>query len=222
VIRLWLKLPDNQRLQFMAGQYLNIILPDGRHRAFSIANAPHDDALIELHIRHVAGGEFTDYVFNEMKERAILRIQAPLGNFTLRENSDRPMIFVAGGTGFAPVKGLIEHALFLRLERPVQIYWGVRALRDLYIDELPRRWVAERPQIGYVPVLSEPDASWQGRTGWVHEAVLADYPDLSGFDIYMAGPPPMVKAGRDCFIAAGASPEHIFYDAFEYGAKSDA
>jgi len=218
VVRLYLKLPEHQRLQFFAGQYLDFILRDGRRRAFSIANAPHDDDFIELHVRHVPGGEFTDYVFDSMKEKAILRIQAPLGRFILREGSSRPMIFVGGGTGFAPLKGMIEHALHLGIERPMHLYWGVRSHRDLYLPDLPERWEREHGHFAYTPVLSEPDADWTGRTGFVHEAVLADHPDLSGFDVYMSGPPPMVHAGRAAFEGAGLGIEHMFSDAFEYAA----
>ena len=221
VIQLKLKLPDNQRLQFLAGQYLDIILSDGRRRAFSIANAPHDDDFIELHIRHVPGGEFTQVVFDEMEEKSILRIQAPLGSFNLQEESERPMIFVAGGTGFAPIKGIIEHANHLGIFRPIHLYWGVRSKQDLYMDELPRQWEKEHDNFSYTPVLSEPDADWTGRTGWVHEAVLEDNPEMAGFDVYMAGPPPMVKAGRDAFADKGLSHDHMFYDSFEYGAKTD-
>jgi len=220
VIRLYLKLPDNQRLQFFAGQYLDFILRDGRKRAFSIANAPHDDALIELHIRHVPGGEFTDYVFESMQEKSILRIQAPLGTFTLREDSQRPLIFVGGGTGFAPIKGIIEHAFHIGIERPMHLYWGVRARRDLYLPDLPEQWAQEYPNLTYVPVLSEPDADWTGRTGFVHEAVVADHPDMSGFDVYLSGPPIMVDAGRTAFGARGLTMDHMFSDAFEYAADS--
>jgi len=220
VARLYLKLPEGQRLQFFAGQYLDFILRDGRTRAFSIANAPHDDALIELHVRHVPGGEFTDYVFDAMKERTLLRINAPLGTFVLREHSDRPMILMGGGTGFAPLKGMIEHAFHEGVKRPMHLYWGVRARRDLYLPELPDRWSREHANFAYTPVLSEPDADWAGRTGFVHEAVAADHPDLSGFDVYMSGPPVMVEAGRQAFEARGLTSEHMFSDAFEYAADS--
>ena len=216
VMAVWLKLPDNQRLQFMAGQYLNFLLSDGRERAFSIADAPHNDELIELHIRHVEGGEFTDYVFDRMQDKAILRIRGPLGTFVLREDSDRPLIFMAGGTGFAPIKGLIEHAIHIGDKRPMQLYWGVRSRRDLYQGELARQWAEEYDNISFIPVLSEPDADWSGRSGFVHEAVLADHPDMSGFDVYMAGPPVMVNAGRDAFIQAGLSTEHMFSDSFDF------
>jgi CDP-4-dehydro-6-deoxyglucose reductase, E3 len=220
VMRLYLKLPDNQRLQFFAGQYLDFILRDGRKRAFSIANAPHDDELVELHVRHVPGGEFTDYVFASMAEKTILRIQAPLGTFILREQSDRPMIFMGGGTGFAPIKGMIEHAFYLGVKRPMHLYWGVRSLRDIYLPDLPVQWAQEHANLTYTPVLSEPDADWEGRTGFVHEVVVADHPDMSGFDVYMSGPPVMVNAGRDAFEARGLTMDHMFSDAFEYAADS--
>ena len=220
VVRLYLKLPEGQRLQFFAGQYLDFILKDGRKRAFSIANAPHDDEQVELHLRHVPGGEFTDYVFDSMKEKTILRIQAPLGTFILREDSNRPMVFMGGGTGFAPIKGIIEHAFYLGIERPMHLYWGVRARRDLYLPELPEQWARTHSNLTYTPVLSEPDANWTGRTGFVHEAVVADFPDMSGFDVYMSGPPVMVDAGRAAFQARGLTMDHMFSDAFEYAADS--
>jgi CDP-4-dehydro-6-deoxyglucose reductase len=216
VIQLFLKLPEGQRLQFQAGQYLEFLLSDGRRRAFSIANAPHDDEFIELHIRHVDGGKFTDWVFSSLKEKTILRIEAPLGSFVLDESSARPVLFLAGGTGFAPVKGQIEHAFHTGIKRPMSLYWGARSSRDLYMAELAGQWAATHDNFSFVPVLSEPDADWSGRSGWVHEALLADHPDLSGFDIYMAGPPAMVYAARDAFREAGALDEHMFSDAFEY------
>lgn len=221
VARLRLKLPEGQRLQFLAGQYLDILLADGRHRAFSIANAPHDDALIELHIRHVAGGEFTDFVFSSLQAKALLRIQAPMGRFTLREDSVRPLILVAGGTGFAPIKGMIEHGLHIGDRRPLHLYWGVRARRDLYLRELAEGWARAHDHIRFTPVLSEPDADWSGRHGWVHQAVLEDHPGLDGFDVYMAGPPPMISAARQAFTAAGLPADRLYSDAFEYAARAE-
>ena len=219
VVRLWLKLPEEQRLQFMAGQYLDFLLEDGRRRAFSIANAPHDDDFIELHIRHVDGGVFTDWAFTQMKEKTILRIEAPLGTFTLDEESDRPMLFIAGGTGFAPIKSQIEHAFHAGIERPMELYWGVRSQKDLYLPDLPRQWEKEHKNFRFVPVLSEPDAGWEGRTGWVHEAVVEDHgDDLTNYDIYMAGPPPMIAAARDAFREKGVKEEQMHYDSFEYAA----
>lgn len=216
VMRLYLKLPENQRLQCFAGQYLDFILPDGRKRAFSIANAPHDDDLIELHVRRVVGGAFTEHVFYGMAEKSILRIQAPLGTFILREESDRPMLLIGGGTGFAPLKGMIEHAIHRGIRRSMHLYWGVRSRRDLYLPDLPEGWVRDWPGFAYTPVLSEPDPDWTGRTGYVHEAVAADHADLRGFDIYMSGPPAMVEAGRLACEARGATMDHLFSDALTY------
>ncbi len=218
VIRLYLKLPDTERLQFLAGQYVDVLLKDGQRRAFSLANAPHDDRYLELHVRHIEGGTFTDFVFSRMQEKALLRIEGPLGSFVLRENSERPMIFVAGGTGFAPIKGIVQHALAEGVTRPIHLYWGVRAKRDLYMDELPREWAEEYPHVSYSPVLSEPakEDAWAGRTGLVHEAVSADFPDLHSYEVYTSGPPAMIEAARKAFLAQGLSPENLFSDAFEF------
>jgi CDP-4-dehydro-6-deoxyglucose reductase, E3 len=220
VIRLFLKLPEGERLQFLAGQYLNFILPDGSKRAFSIANAPHDDAFIELHIRHVAGGAFTDMLFDGMQEKTILRIEAPLGSYYLREESQRPIILMGGGTGFAPIKGIIEHAFKIGIERPMHLYWGVRSRQDLYLPQLPETWAAEHGNFSYTPVLSNPDDDWRGEIGWVHDTVVTNYPDLSGHEIYMSGPPPMIEAGKTAFLAHGLPGEALFSDAFEYGAAT--
>lgn len=221
VMRLFLKLPNNERLQFLAGQYVDILLADGRRRGFSLANPPHADELLELHVRHVPGGVFTDYVFDKMKDKALLRFQGPLGTFFLREDSPRPIILMGGGTGFAPLKGMLEHVFHIELDRPLHLYWGARAKVDLYLDELPRRWAADHPNFRYTPVLSEPrlEDGWLGRTGWVHEAVAADYPDLSGYDVYMSGPPPMIEAARTAFFAQGLPAEQLFYDSFEFSAR---
>ncbi len=217
VLRLWLKLPEAQRLQFLAGQYLDILLEDGRRRAFSIANPPHEDGPIELHVRHVEGGAFTDWAFTSLREGTLLRIEAPLGAFTLDETSDRPMLFIAGGTGFAPIKAQIEHAFHAGVDRPMALYWGVRSEKDLYLPELPRQWAETHADFRFVPVLSEPEAGWTGRRGWVHEAVIEDLGDtLPRYDIYMAGPPPMVKAAREALLELGVPTSQLHYDAFEY------
>lgn len=224
VVRLYLKIPEAERLQFRAGQYIDILLPDGRKRSFSLANAPHDDALIELHIRHVDGGDFTGYVMDELHEKDILRIEGPHGSFFLREEAKRPMIFMAGGTGFAPIKGIIEHALAEGLTQPMYLYWGVRAQKDLYLDELPLKWAKHLPHFHFVPVLSQvgPEQSDGVRTGYVHDAIIADFPDgLSDFDIYAGGPPVMVHAGFDAFKEHGLKEDHYFSDAFEYQAPKE-
>ena len=221
VMRLYLKLPNTERLQFLAGQYVDILLADGRRRGFSLANPPHADDLLELHIRQVPGGFFTGYVFERMKDKALLRFQGPLGTFFLREDSPRPILFIGGGTGFAPLKGMLEHAFHIGLDRPLHLYWGARAKVDLYLDELPRRWAQERANFRYTPVLSEPrpEDDWTGRAGWVHEAVAADYPDLSGYDVYMSGPPPMIEAAKRAFFAQGLPMEQLFYDSFEFSLR---
>ena len=220
VVRLWLKLPEDQRLQFRAGQYLDFILPDGSKRAFSIANAPEDDELIELHIRHVDGGKFTDWVFGQMKDKTILRLEAPHGSFVLDEDSPRPWLFIGGGTGFAPLKSQIEHSFHKATTRPMKLYWGVRSRQDLYLPRLPVQWAAEHPNFSYVPVLSEPDPDWEGRSGFVHEAVLEDIPNLADYDIYMAGPPIMVQSALNALRAKGVPDSQLHYDSFEYAAQT--
>lgn len=218
VIGLYLKLPEGQRLQFLAGQYIDIVLKDGRRRAFSLANPPFADEYLELHVRHIAGGEFSHYVFHQMRENALLRIRGPLGSFFLRESSQRPLLFVAGGTGFAPVKGIIEDALSRDIQRPIYLFWGVRSRRDLYMHDLATQWATEHPHVHYLPVLSEPSSEdhWTGRTGWVHDVVLETFPDPTPYDVYASGPPVMVHAVRDSLLARGFDPSRMFSDAFEY------
>jgi CDP-4-dehydro-6-deoxyglucose reductase len=213
VMILYLKLPANERLQFLAGQYIEFILKDGSRRSFSMANAPHDDEFLQLHVRHVPGGAFTDHVFKTMKERDILRFEGPLGSFFLHE-SEKPIVFVASGTGFAPIKAIIESAFKKGIERPMTLYWGARRPKDLYLDELPRTWAAEHPrQLRYVPVISEalPEDQWTGRTGFVHRAVMEDLPDLSGHQVYACGVPLMVDAARRDFTVVCRLPEDEFY-----------
>lgn len=218
VMRLDLKLPQSERLQFLAGQYIDILLKDGRRRGFSLANAPHDDAFLQLHIRHVPGGYFTNHVFTEMKEKALLRFEGPLGTFFLREDSERPILFVAGGTGFAPIKGMLEHGFYTQLARPMHLFWGARARIDLYLDALPLEWANTHAQFKYTPVLSQPQPTdaWDGATGYVHAAVAAAYPDLSGFDVYASGPPAMIEAAKQSFFAQGLPQDRFFYDSFDY------
>jgi CDP-4-dehydro-6-deoxyglucose reductase, E3 len=215
VMRIHLKLPANERLQFLAGQYIDILMKGGLRRSLSMANPPHDDALLELHLRNY-GGPFSQYVFNRMKEKEILRFEGPLGTFFMRDESAKPIVFVAGGTGFAPIKAMIEHALHKGIERPMTLYWGGRRRPDLYLSELPERWSAEHG-ITYVPVLSEaqPEDQWTGRTGFVHRAVMEDIPDLTGYQVYACGAPAMVEAARRDFIGpCGLPPDEFYSDAF--------
>jgi CDP-4-dehydro-6-deoxyglucose reductase len=213
VMILYLKLPANERLQFLAGQYIEFILKDGSRRSFSMANAPHDDELLQLHVRHVPGGAFTDHVFRTMKERDILRFEGPLGSFFLHESA-KPIVFVASGTGFAPIKAIIESAFKKGVERPMTLYWGARRPKDLYLDALPRKWAAEHPQqLRYIPVISDglPEDRWTGRAGFVHRAVMEDLPDLSGVQVYACGVPIMVDSARRDFTHACGLPIDEFY-----------
>jgi CDP-4-dehydro-6-deoxyglucose reductase len=220
VMVLSLKLPTNERLQFLAGQYIDILLKDQQPRSFSLANAPHSDEFLELHIRNISGGAFTHHVFEEMKERDILRFKGPLGTFFLREDSAKPIIFVASGTGFAPIKAIIEHALFIGVKRPMHFYWGARKLADLYMLDKAKHW--ESSGIKFTPVLSEAltEDHWQGRTGFVHQAVLDDYRDLSEQEVYACGAPIVVEAAhRDFTTQRGLPNDAFFSDAFTYAPK---
>jgi len=221
VMKVVLRLPKSQRLQFLAGQYVDILLPGGKRRAFSIASAPSQDSEIELHIRHVAGGDFTGHVFEDMAENEILRLEGPLGTFFVRhEDGQRPLIMMAGGTGFAPIKSMIEDLLAHGVVRPIHLFWGARTADELYLQPLALQWVADHPHIRYTAAVSEPtDArSQEGFCGYVHEAVLEEYGDLSGYDVYMSGPPAMIDVARHAFLEHGVEESRLFYDSFEFGA----
>jgi CDP-4-dehydro-6-deoxyglucose reductase len=214
VIVLQLKLPASEKLQFLAGQYLEFILRDGTRRSFSMGNAPHDAELVEIHVRHVPGGQFTDHVFGKMKEKDILRFEAPLGTFFLREDSDKPIVFVASGTGFAPIKAIIEHAIHKEIVRPMTLYWGGRRPKDLYMHELAQEWATGYGAFfDYVPVISEalPEDAWTGRSGFVHRAVMEDFPDLSAYQVYACGVPIMVDSAKRDFVGECKLPEDEFY-----------
>jgi CDP-4-dehydro-6-deoxyglucose reductase len=219
VVSLRLKLPTIEKFAYLAGQYIDILLPDGRHRSFSIANAPHTSDSLELHIRVVEGGEFTNHILNDIEEKTILRIEGPHGQFYLHEESDRDIIFMAGGTGFAPIKGIIEYAITNNIERQMYLYWGVRSEEDLYMHKLAEMWSKDFAHIHYVPVLSDPksDETSRFRTGYVHEAIIKDFPDgLARFDLYASGPPAMIEAGRVVFELHQLPPEQYYSDAFEF------
>jgi CDP-4-dehydro-6-deoxyglucose reductase, E3 len=216
VMALHLKLPANERLQFLAGQYIEILMKDGSPRSFSLANAPHDDEFLQLHVRQIPGGTFSHHVFNEMKERDILRFRGPLGTFSLDEASEKPVVFVASGTGFAPVKAIIEHALHIGLKRTMHFYWGVRTQADFYMLDRVKEWEAQG--IAFTPVVSDED--WPGRSGFVHQAVLDDFSDLSGFQVYACGAPVVVEAAaRDFTTQRGLHQEEFFSDAFVFAPK---
>jgi CDP-4-dehydro-6-deoxyglucose reductase len=221
VMLLELKLPANEKLPFLAGQYIDLLLRQGIRRSFSMANAPHDDAFLQLHLRDY-GGPFSRYVFDKLKEKDILRFEGPFGTFFLREDSDKPIVLVASGTGFAPIKAIIEHALHKGSRRPMTLYWGCRVRSDLYRHDLAESWQREG-KLRYVPVLSDAPASdnWNGRTGLVHRAVMEDFPDLSGHQVYACGAPVMVDAARRDFTAQRRLPEPEFFaDSFTAAAPT--
>ncbi len=213
VIVMHLQLPASERLQYKAGQYIEFLLKDGKRRSYSMANAPHDYDLLTLHIRHMPGGLFTDHVFNTMQEREILRIEGPLGTFFLQEDSDKPIVLLASGTGFAPIKAIVEHAIYRDIKRPIVLYWGGRRPKDLYMHSLAEEWARTLPNFSYVPVIShaQPEDGWDGRTGFVHQAVMQDLPDLSAHQVYACGTPAMVDAARRDFVTLCKLPADEFY-----------
>ena len=217
---LQLQLPANDRLQYHAGQYVEFILRDGARRSYSMANAPHtqvDKPGIELHLRHLPGGKFTDHVFGAMKEKEILRIEGPFGSFFLREDSDKPMILLASGTGFAPIKAIIEHLQFTNSQRQAVLYWGCRSQADLYLHDWAMNAAAQMPNLTYIPVLSEPkpEDAWTGRTGFVHAAVMHDHPNLMNYQVYACGVPVMVEsAKRDFEMKCGLPNDEFYADSF--------
>jgi CDP-4-dehydro-6-deoxyglucose reductase len=217
VIILSLQLPATDRLQYKAGQYVEFMLRDGKRRSYSMANAPHKDEHLTLHIRHMPGGLFTDQVFSTLKERDILRFEGPLGTFFLREDSDKPIILLASGTGFAPIKAIVEQLEHSKSQRPVTLYWGGRRPQDLYMNELCLSWEQSLPNFRYVPVVSnaQPEDQWSGRSGFVHQAVIDDHPDLSQYQVYACGAPIVVASAQRDFVAIAKLPENEFYaDAF--------
>jgi len=216
VMQVILKLEGGSRIAFYAGQYINIVLEDGAKRSFSFATAPSVNDRIELHIRRIPGGRYTTHVFERMRTGDRVRFEGPLGSFFLREDSEKPMIFVAGSTGFAPVKSMLEYAFGRGMKRRMILYWGVRRPADLYLAALPEKWAREHPNFTFVPVISHPapEDSWRGRTGLVHEAILADFPDLSGYQVYACGSAAMVEAAHPAFKAQGLGPDDCFSDAF--------
>ncbi len=218
VAQVILKTPSENTLQYLAGQYIDIIYPDIGMRAFSIANAPNNSNLLELHIRLIEGGEFTNIVFNDLEEKAMLNIEGPKGDFYLRDKSDNPIIMVAGGTGFGPVKAMVEHAIETNLDREINIYWGVRDLQDMYSD-LPSKWSSEYSNINFTPVLSESSEDWDGAKGYVHEKVLIDFDNLSAYDVYVCGAPEMVKAAANSFVEKDMNKDNFFSDAFEFSSE---
>lgn len=222
VMQVWLRLPAVETLRFQPGQYLDVLLDGGRRRSFSIASPPHDSDLLELHVRRVAGGGFTDRLFgadNALDVGALLRIEGPVGQFTYRSGSG-PLLMIAGGTGFAPLKSMLRHVLeSAHDERDIHLYWGARRQQDIYEEQLVLDWARRYPRLHFTAVLSEhAEANTQQhrRLGWVHEAVLAGHPDLSAFEVYTAGPPAMIEAIRTTFPRHGLDSKRLFFDSFDY------
>ena len=215
VRRLWLTVEGGRRLAFTAGQYINIVLDDGAVRAYSFANAPHDNARIELHVRRVEGGRFTQYAFERLREGDLLTFEGPFGRFALHEGTS-PILFIAGATGFAPVKSILEDAFHRGITRPMWLYWGVRARDDLYMAALAERWAAEHANFHFVPVLSAPAAGddWPGRRGLVHQALLEDFPDMRGYELYACGSLNMIESAVPAFVAQGLDENACYSDAF--------
>jgi CDP-4-dehydro-6-deoxyglucose reductase, E3 len=226
VMRVLLRLPAVERLRFHAGQYLDVLLPGGRRRSFSIASPPHDSDLLELHVRRVSGGGFTERLFGPATDApltvgSLLRIEGPIGQFSYREGRGS-MLMVAGGTGFAPLKSMLRHVLETGIERDIHFYWGARHAHDLYEQARVLEWVQRHPRLTFTAVLSEPSAveAAHSRVGFVHEAVLADHPDLGGFEVYAAGPPAMIEAIRASFPRHGLRAERLYFDSFDYAPDS--
>jgi CDP-4-dehydro-6-deoxyglucose reductase len=223
VMQVWLRLPAVERLPYHAGQYLDILLEGGRRRSFSIASPPHDSELLELHVRRVQGGGFTERLFGAAGEAAtlasgaLLRIEGPIGQFVYRPGSG-PLILVAGGTGFAPLKSILRHVLETGIHRPIHFYWGARHTQDLYEETRVLEWTQRYPQLTFTAVLSEATRleATHHRTGWVHDAVLADHPQLQGTEVYAAGPPAMIEAVRASFPRHGLDPNSLYFDSFDY------
>ena len=213
VMAIKLQLPANDVFAYHAGQYVEFILRDGSRRSYSMANAPHNGPALELHIRHMPGGKFTDHVFAVMKEKEIQRIEGPFGSFYLREDSDKPMVLLASGTGFAPIKALLEHMQFQGITRPTTLYWGGRRPEDLYMENWVQARLLDMPNLTYVPVISNatPEDAWTGRTGFVHRAVLEDLPDLSGYQVYACGAPIVIDSACKDFSELAGLPEEEFY-----------
>lgn len=206
---------EPQSLEFHPGQYINIVLGDNRMRPFSLANAPREDNLIELHIRHNAGGRIASWLQSDLGEDAHVVIEGPYGDFSIHE-SERPMIMIAGGTGFAPIKSLIEHIINEKITRTVYLYWGARTREDLYLEDTAQRWERIHDNIHFIPVVSDEAPQASIRTGLVHEAVLEDFTNLEGYEVYLCGPVAMIRAAHDALLKHGLHEEAIFSDMFAF------
>lgn len=222
VMGLHLQPPEHERIAFLPGQYVDVLLRDGRRRSFCLANAPHDDATLEIHVRRVEAGEFSGHVFHAMQPQAVLHLEGPYGDFHLRAGDTRPLLAMAGSTGIAPIKSMLEHLVHIGDERPVHVFWGVRTREDLYLDTRLRQLARAHGRLQYTPCLSDPAANdaWEGRIGLVHNMLLQDYPDLAGYTLYMSGPPSMIAAAERDLSRHGADPEHMLANPFHAAADA--
>lgn len=216
VMEIMVRIPENQKLLFFAGQYMNFLLDGGRRRSYSLANAPGDDEFLQFHVRLVEGGMYSTHVFEKMQEKDLVRLKGPMGSFFLREDSERPIVFMATGTGFAPIKSMVEHAWRKGIKRPMHLFWGVRTREDLYMNDLAQQWADEHDNFSYTPLLSRPDEDWQGETGYVQDAVLKHYPDLTGYDVYLCGSPTMIHTANPILLEHGLDEHHLHFDSFEF------
>ena len=217
VMAVFLRLPVVEELHYLAGQYLDVILSEGRRRSFSIASAPADGKLLELHVRKASSSGFTGQLFDSMRAGTLLRIEGPLGQFWLRGESPRAPLFIGGGTGYAPLRAMVRQLLAQGDRRPVTLYWGGRNAADLYEHDWLLNVAAQRAGLDYRPVLSDAETgSWDGRNGLVHEAVLRDIPALAAHDVYASGPPGMIEAIREQFVTRGLPREQLYFDSFDY------
>jgi CDP-4-dehydro-6-deoxyglucose reductase, E3 len=223
VAQVFLRLPAVEALRFHPGQYLDVLLDGGRRRSFSIASPPHDSDVLELHVRRVPGGGFTDGLFGASPVGSLLRIEGPIGQFVYQDNSS-PLLMIAGGTGFAPLKSMLRHILEGGIDRPIHLYWGARLAHDVYEEKLVLEWARRHPQLRFTAVLSEATEAKAShhRLGWVHEAVLADHPSLEPFDVYTAGPPALIEAIRASFPQQGVRKERLFFDSFDYASDASS
>lgn len=217
VMSVQLRLPAVERFPHRAGQYLDVILPEGRRRSFSIASAPEDGSGLELHIRRAPGGGFTGQLFDSLRPGALLRIEGPLGQLWMRSEAGRPIVMVAGGTGYAPLRAILHERLAAGDTRSIVLYWGARSVCDLYEHARLVELAGRHESFEYRPVLSAAAAeSWSGRRGLVHEALLADFQSFAGVDVYAAGPPAMIEALRATLPAQGLLPHALHFDSFDY------
>lgn len=218
VVGLFLRLPIAEDFSFAPGQYIDILLPGGRRRSFSIASPPHDARPLELHVRHVVGGEFTDRLFRGEMRSSLLNIEGPFGQFVYQPHKLKapPMLLIGGGTGIAPLLCILRHVIESGIDRDMRLFWGVRTEKDLYAQATLETLIRRARSLTYSPVLSEASASWHGLTGWVHEAALKDVENLAAYEVYAAGPPAMIAALKKEYAARAVPMSRLYFDSFDY------